>query len=62
MESSIVFCSAKKVAYVGTEVASSIPVSDFIRSYGGSKKVFSEPDKFGKVNSNPLTDNPNIFE
>ena len=37
MESSIVFCSAKKVAYVGTEVASSIPVSEFIRSCGGSK-------------------------
>ena len=49
MESSIVFCSGKKVACVGTEV-SSIPVSEFIRSCDGSKKVFSEPDKFRKVN------------
>ena len=62
MEFSIVFCSGKKVACVGTEVVSSVPVSEFIRSSGGSKQVFSEPDKLGKVNSNPLTYNPNAFE
>ena len=26
------------------------------------KIVFSEPDKFAKINSNPLADNPNVFE
>ena len=46
----------------GTEVVSSIPVSEFIRCCGGSKKVFSEPDKFAKVNSNSLADNSNVFE
>ena len=62
MESSIFFCSGKNVACVETEKFSSIPVSEFIRSCGGSKSIFSEPGKFGKVSSNPLTDNPNVFE
>ena len=56
------FAQEKKVACVGTEVVSSIPVSEFIRSSGGSKQAFSEPDKFGKVNPNPVTYNPNVFE
>ena len=62
METSITFCPGKKVARVGTKEVSSIPVTEFIRSCGGSIKVFSEPDKFGEVNSKPLTDNPNVFE
>ena len=62
MEFSITFCWRKKVACVGREKVSSIPISEFIRSCGGSIKVFSEPDEFGKVNSNHLTDNPNVFE
>ena len=61
MESSIAFAQ-EKVACVGTEEVSSIGISEFIRSCSGSIKVFSESDKFGKVNSKPLTDNPNVFE
>ena len=62
MKSLILFRSEKKVACVRTEVVSSFPVSEFVRSCGGSRKVFSEPDKFGKVNSKPLTDNPNVLD
>ena len=47
---------------MGTEEVSSIPVTEFIRFCGGSVKVFSEPDKFGKRNSKPPTDNSNVFE
>ena len=43
-------------------MVSSVPVFEFIRFCDGSKKVYSELDKFGKVNSNPLTDKPNVFE
>ena len=50
------------LACVGAEEVSSFPVSEFIRSCTGSISVFSESDKFGKVISNPLTDNPNAFE
>ena len=60
--SSIALCSGKKVACVGTDDISSIPIFEFIRSYGTSIKVFSEPDKFGDVNLKPLIGNPNVFE
>ena len=62
MESSIVYCSGKKVASVAKVDICSVPVSEFIRPCGDSKKFFSEPGKFGKVNANLLTENPNVFE
>ena len=58
MASSIVFCSGKKEACVGTEEFSSIPLFLFIKPDDGSIKFFSEFSKFGNVNSNPLTVNP----
>lgn len=62
MKSSVTFCAEKKVACVGADEVSSVPFSEFIRFCSGPKKVFSGPDKFGKVNSKPLTDNPDVFE
>ena len=52
----------KNKASVGTEEVSSVPVSLFIKPDDDSNKVFRESVRFGKVNSNPLTDNPIVFE
>ena len=62
MASSIVFCSGKKEACVGTKEVSSIPLFLFIKLDDGSIKFFSEFFKFGNVNSNPLTVNPILVE
>ena len=39
-----------------------VPVSWFNKPDDGSNKFFRESVRFGRVNSNPLADNPIVFE
>ena len=62
MASSIVFCSGKKEACVGTEEVSSVPLFLFYKPDDGSIKFFNEFFKYTSVNQNPLTANPIFVE
>ena len=52
----------KNKASVGTEEVSLVPLSLFIKPDDNSNKFFRESIRFGKVNLNPPTDNPIVFE